>query len=81
VIFYVVVMKVPDLNIVECRHCGATYWAAVPQSMAIDGGPCCFGHKLIDVAQYTSEHEAKKVYHHWQAYQRREIEKARRLVA
>ena len=74
-------MSSPVLNMVECKSCGATYWFAAPHAMAIAGGPCCFGHKVIDVERFGTEREAQKVYPQWVAYQKREIEKAARLVA
>lgn len=74
-------MIVPDLNMVECKNCGATYWFAAPHATVIDGGPCCFGHKVIDVERFGTELEAQKVYPQWVAYQERAFEKAARLAA
>jgi len=50
-----------NLAIVECRSCGSAYWVdAELASGAIAGGPCCFGHPVLDIETYPTEKAAKK---------------------
>jgi len=56
----------PSLTIIECRHCGARYWhhlGHLAEGGKIAGGPCCFGHKVLDVATYPTESDALAAYH------------------
>ncbi len=57
-------MADPALAIVECRHCGKAYWSEVGGGQ-IAGGPCCFGHDLLDVERFPNERAAKKAWAAW----------------
>jgi len=59
-----------SLAIVECRACGAAFWTAAehqgkPVSGAIDGGPCCFGHPVLDIERFPTEKAAARAYDEW----------------
>ena len=44
----------PLLYLVRCRHCGARYWHLWDVG-EIAGGPCCFGHEVLDYERYPNE--------------------------
>ncbi len=55
-----------NIAIVECRHCGAAYWVeAWIGADAIDGGPCCFGHEVLDIERFPTERAAQKEWPAW----------------
>ncbi len=58
-----------NLAIIECRTCGAAYWveAWIGDSAggAVDGGPCCFGHEVLDIERFPSEKAAAKAMPAW----------------
>lgn len=52
----------PRLTVITCRHCGARYWhhlGHLATDGKIAGGPCCFGHKVLLVAKYPTEEQAR----------------------
>jgi len=53
------------LTMITCRHCGACYWhhlGHLATGGKIAGGPCCFGHSVLDVATYPTEEQARQAY-------------------
>ncbi len=63
------------MNIVECRHCGKAWWSDVAGG-PIDGGPCCFGHPVLDVDRHPSEKSAESAFPAWQKADAEAVRKA-----
>jgi len=55
-----------ELSIVECRRCGKSFWWPAAEAMAIAGGPCCFGHEVLDVERYPTADAAARAYPAWE---------------
>jgi len=64
-IVWLAIMSDLVMNIVECRHCGKAYWFEVADGGAVDGGPCCFGHPIMDIERFPTLRDAVKGYREW----------------
>ena len=54
----------PPLYLIRCRHCGVRYWHLWDVG-EIAGGPCCFGHEVLDYERYPNETMAVDAWSMW----------------
>jgi len=70
----------PCLTIITCNHCGKHYWhqlGHLAKGGKIAGGPCCFGHAVLEVAAYPTEADALAAYNEPEIEIRNKLENMR----
>jgi len=56
-----------DLNMVECKACGESYWVNLDITGVIAGGPCCKDIPVLDIERFPTERAAVRAYPAWAA--------------